>query len=219
MGHRIGSAVIGFIAAAALIVTFTNSLDAIASRADTTLAQRTRIADARADDRREQARLEKSLADLGGFTPTDEGVVGAAKRAADTATANRTVECDKRGPNCRARELDEQAAASHLVAVTAAKATTDRARQLEAEIRVVRARLIAGEPISNPNPFGDALALLLGAGAAALTAWQQAIVAAVFELCLVGVMVIYELRRPPGRGPGSPGRGRPEGATAQRCAR
>jgi hypothetical protein len=26
-----------------------------------------------------------------------------------------------------------------------------------------------------------------------LTAWQQAIVAAVFELCLVGVMVIYEL--------------------------
>ena len=26
-----------------------------------------------------------------------------------------------------------------------------------------------------------------------LTAWQQAVVAAVFELCLVGVMVIYEL--------------------------
>ncbi len=35
--------------------------------------------------------------------------------------------------------------------------------------------------------------MLIGAGAAALTAWQQAIVAAVFELCLVGVMVIYEL--------------------------
>jgi hypothetical protein len=31
-----------------------------------------------------------------------------------------------------------------------------------------------------------ALALLLGAGAATLTAWQQAVVAAVFELCLVG---------------------------------
>jgi hypothetical protein len=35
--------------------------------------------------------------------------------------------------------------------------------------------------------------LLLGAGAATLTAWQQAVVAGVFELCLVGVMVIFEL--------------------------
>jgi hypothetical protein len=191
--HRIGSAVIGFIAAAALIVTFTNSLGAIAGRADTTLAQRTRVADARADDRREQARLEKALADLGGFMPTDEEAVRAAKRAVDTATANRTVECDKRGPNCRAREFDEQTAASHLATVTAAKATTDRARQLEAEIRIVRARLEAGEPIGAPNPLGNALALLFGHAASVLTAWQQAIVAGVFELCLVGVMVIYEL--------------------------
>jgi hypothetical protein len=35
--------------------------------------------------------------------------------------------------------------------------------------------------------------LLLGEAASVLTAWQQAIVAAVFEFCLVGVMVIYEL--------------------------
>src|SRR5262249_23597548 len=39
-----------------------------------------------------------------------------------------------------------------------------------------------GEPISNPNPLGESLALLIGAGAFALTAWQQAVVAAVFEL-------------------------------------
>jgi hypothetical protein len=193
LGHRIGSAIIGLIAAAALIVTFTNSLGAIAGRADTTLAQRTRVADARTDDRREQARLEKALADLGGFTPTDKEAVLAARRAADTATANRTVECDKRGPNCRARELDEQTAASHLATVTASKSTTDRARQVEAEIKVVRARLEAGEPIGAPNPLGNALALLFGHAASVLTAWQQAIVAAVFELCLVGVMVIFEL--------------------------
>ena len=43
------------------------------------------------------------------------------------------------------------------------------------------------------NPLGETLELLLGAAAAALTAWQQAVAAAVFELCLVGVMVIYEL--------------------------
>ena len=38
----------------------------------------------------------------------------AAKQAADTATENGKAECDKRGPNCRQRELDEQAAATAL---------------------------------------------------------------------------------------------------------
>jgi len=47
--------------------------------------------------------------------------------------------------------------------------------------------------VQNANPLGSALELLLGAGASVLTAWQQAIVAAVFELCLMGVMVIFEL--------------------------
>src|SRR6266571_3087874 len=36
MKHQIGAVVIGFIAAAALVVTFTNSLGAIAGRADVT---------------------------------------------------------------------------------------------------------------------------------------------------------------------------------------
>jgi hypothetical protein len=74
--HRIGSCAIGLIAAAALVVTFTNSLGAIAGRADTTLAQRMRIADNRSADQRELARLEKTLAGLGTFTPT--GRVGVA---------------------------------------------------------------------------------------------------------------------------------------------
>jgi hypothetical protein len=112
-GHRFGLAVIGCIAAAALVVTFTNSLGAIAGRADATLAKRMKVADNRQADQRDLARLEAALAGLGGFIPTDEEAVGAAKRAADTATANRTVECDKRGPNCRARELDERSPASH----------------------------------------------------------------------------------------------------------
>ena len=47
--------------------------------------------------------------------------------------------------------------------------------------------------MQNANPLGAVLEQMIGATAAALTAWQQAIVAGVFELCLVGVMVIYEL--------------------------
>ena len=55
--------------------------------------------------------------------------------------------------------------------------------------------------MGHANPLGNALAKLIGSAADVLTAWQQAVVAAVFELCLVGVMVIYELlgqtRQPP----------------------
>ena len=57
----------------------------------------------------------------------------------------------------------------------------------------MRAKLGKAPLVEKPNPLGDTLELLLGAAAAALTAWQQAVVAAVFELCLVGVMVIFEL--------------------------
>jgi hypothetical protein len=193
MGHRVGSVTIGVIAAAALIVTFTNSLGAIAGRADVTLAERIRVADARKDDRTELKRLQDALAAIGAFTATDDEVVAAAKRSADTATSNRIAECDKRGPNCRQRETEEQIAVRSLASVTAGKATTDRATKLEADIAAIRARLATGEAVANPNPLGAVLALLLGSAASVLMAWQQAIVAAVFDLCLVGVMVIFEL--------------------------
>jgi hypothetical protein len=42
MGHCFGASAIGVIAAAALVVTFTNSLGAIASRSDSTQAERNR---------------------------------------------------------------------------------------------------------------------------------------------------------------------------------
>jgi hypothetical protein len=54
-------------------------------------------------------------------------------------------------------------------------------------------RLAEAPPVQSANPLGAVLEQLIGATAIVLTAWQQAIVAAVFELCLVGVMVIYEL--------------------------
>jgi hypothetical protein len=198
MQHKAGSAVIGLIAAAALVVTFTNSLGAIAGRADTTQAERTRVSDAHRDNRAELQRLQAALAAMPAFTPTDGAAVAASRRSADTATANKVAECGdggprQRGPNCRQRELDEQAAATILAHATAAKSTTDRAAKLEADIAVIRAKLGSAAIVQNVNPLGSALEQMLGAAAATLMAWQQAIVAAVFELCLVGVMVIYEL--------------------------
>ena len=79
----------GVVGAMALLVTITNSLGAIASRADAVTTQRETVANARQDDRRELKRLQDALASLGRFTPTDAAAVAAAKRAADTAAKNR----------------------------------------------------------------------------------------------------------------------------------
>ena len=73
------------------------------------------------------------------------------------------------------------------------QAAATRAAELDAAAATVRNRLAKAAPVQNANPLGAALEALLGACATVLTAWQQAIVAAVFELCLVGVMVIFEL--------------------------
>jgi hypothetical protein len=202
MNHRIGSVVIGLIATAALVVTFTNSLGTIAGRGDAIQAKRQNVTDTRADNRRELMRLQAAQTALGAFTPADAEAVRTAKRAADAATASKGAECDKRGPLCKQWERDEAAAAARLADVTAAKATTDRATKLEVEIARVLAKLSGsdGDAVTEANPLGKALENIIGGAAATLTSWQQAIVAAVFELCLVGVMVIYELlgqRMPP----------------------
>src|SRR5262245_58043098 len=197
MGHRIGSGAIGVIAGAALVVTFTNSLGAIAGRGDTTLAERTRVVDARNDDRADLARLTAERATMV-FVPATEEAVRSARDMVSAAERTRKAECGdgdpkQRGNNCRARETEEAAARAALSAVISNVAVTHKATKLDADILVLRKRLDGGDRVANPNPLGTSLELMLGAGAAALTAWQQAIVAAVFELCLVGVMVIYEL--------------------------
>ena len=198
-GHRILGSVMGLVGAMALVVTITNSLGAIASRADAVTTQRENVANVRKDDRRELARLEKALTDLGRFTPADAAAVAAAKRAADTAAKNREAECDKRGPNCRAREIDEQTATTRLANVTADKMATEAAAGYDTRIGEVRARLAtaaaAGEPVGQANPLGAILERISGIAAQSLTAWQITASAIVFEICVVVVMVGYEALR------------------------
>ena len=193
MRHRIGATVIGLIAAAAFVVTFTNSLGAIAGRADITQAERARAKDDVAADRAELARIVQERVALGQFPPATDEAVAAAREAVGAAERARVAECEKRGPRCRDREKEEEGKRESLVAVLTTKALTTRAAELDADARALRARIAQAPPVQHANPLGTSMELLIGAGAAALTAWQQAIVAAVFELCLVGVMVIYEL--------------------------
>src|SRR5215831_6618496 len=197
MRHHAGSVIIGMIAAAALIVTFTNSLGAIASRADSTQAERVRAKADQAEDRAELARITGERGALK-FTPTTDDAVKAARDTAATAERIRVAECGngdprQRGPNCRQRETEEQSKRDALGSVLASKALTERAAQLDADAARVRAKLAKAPRVQNANPLGAVLEQMIGATPAALTAWQQAIVAGVFELCLVGVMVIYEL--------------------------
>jgi hypothetical protein len=196
-GWRAAGFFIGVIACLAFVVTFSNSLGSISSRSDAVEAQRQGVTDQRADNRRELNRLEDALARIGSFTPTDRAAVEAATRAANTATDRRKVECgdnnEKRGPLCRQREIEDFDAAAKLATTTANKSTTDRARDLEAQIARVKARLTNSENVGSVNPLALAVSWIVPGLGDGIGPMMQAAVALVFELCIIGMMVGYEL--------------------------
>jgi hypothetical protein len=65
--------------------------------------------------------------------------------------------------------------------VLANKAATDKISKLDADAAAVRERLAKAPLVQSANPLGAVLEQLVGAAASVLTAWQQAIVAGVFE--------------------------------------
>jgi hypothetical protein len=196
-GRRVAGFLIGVIACLAFVVTFSNSLGSISSRSDAVEAQRQTVTDLRADNRRELNRLEAALTRIGNFTPTDQAAVDAATRAANTATDRRKAECgennEKRGPLCRQREMEDSDAAAKLATTTANKSTTDRARDLEAQITKVKARLVNSENVSTINPLAHALSQIVPGLGNGIGAMMQAAIALVFELCIIGMMVGFEL--------------------------
>ena len=196
-GWRAAGFFIGVIACLAFVVTFSNSLGSISSRSDAVEAQRQSVTDQRADNRRELNRLEDALARIGSYTPTDQAAVDAATRAANTATDRRKVECgddnEKRGPLCRQREIADSDAAAKLATTTANKSTTDRARDLEGQIAKVKAKLTNSENVGSVNPLALAASRIVPGLGDGIGAMMQAAVALVFELCIIGMMVGFEL--------------------------
>ena len=123
MRHRVGSMTIGAISAA---VTFTNSLGAIAGRADVTQAERARAKDDVAADRTELARIAQERAAMR-FIPATEETVIAARETVAAAERIRAAECGngdpkQRGPNCRQRETEEQTRREALTSALTGKA-------------------------------------------------------------------------------------------------
>jgi hypothetical protein len=195
---RFWSVIVGVACAGALIINLSNSLGALAGKDSRSAAEAASKSTQIRDDRAELARLQKALDAIGPFTPTDDTAVSAAERAAHAATKTREAECGttekQRGNNCRAREADERNANDALAKT--AKATTDRANRLEAQMQPIRDRLAKAGPIAATNVQGNALAKLFrlpDAEAGFMATLQQFGLAAVVEILIVLSMVSFEL--------------------------
>ncbi len=169
------------------------------------------------------------------FTPTTAAGVASAQRGADAATAAREAECAKRGPLCRQKETDEQAALATLQQVEASRALTDQAAALDAKISALRAEMKAlGDVPSHADPAAIRLARLVGLVVTlekpeeTISAWWPIIVAVAVELLAMGgprfllaAIGHFDEPRPPRTAPGwfwrrrepDPRSGPDEGAT------
>ena len=197
-GFRKGAATIAFIAVAAFVATFSNSMGGIVSRSDVVVAGRQDVADSKEETRAELKRYQGLLRGLQ-FTPTDEAAVKAATAAVSTAETQRKAECgdngEKRGPKCEAKEKSETTARTTLATATQNKAATDAARGYEAKIETLKKELAETrkQKVGSPNAWAKAAVDMFGEWAAGLATWQLAAIALVFDLCLFGVMIGFTL--------------------------
>ena len=186
---------------AALVINLSNSLGALAARNSRSAAESASKARAIKDDRTELARLQAALENLGTYAATDRAAVDAAQRAADAATTAKERECGggdprQRGRFCRDKEDAERLAADALTKATAAKAMTDRAMKLEADMRPIRERLRSVGPVQDANVQGTAIAKLFrlpDAEAEFAATVQQFSIAGVVEALIMLSMVSFEL--------------------------
>ncbi len=194
----------GLISSIALLLNLSNSLGALAGRADRTTMERVhKNREIRAAEA-ELKRLAGLRAGMPPFVPTDASVVEAARRATERAEESRKAECGngdpkQRGRHCRDRESDERTAVDILAKIVAAKAATDQAARLDAETQVQRTKLSGLGPVVVVNIQGSALAKLFRLPESeadfAATA-QQFGIAAIVELIIVMCMVAWEVLSP-----------------------
>jgi hypothetical protein len=199
--NRFWSICTGLACGAALVINLSNSLGALAGRNSRSAAENASKASVIKEDRSELAHLQKALERLGPYVATDKAAVDAAQRAADAATTAKERECGngdpkQRGRFCRDKEDAERLAADALAKATAAKALTDRALKLEADMRPIRERLRTTGPIIEVNVQGTAIAKLFrlpDAEAEFAATVQQFALASVVEALIVLSMVSFEL--------------------------
>lgn len=189
----------GVIACVALLANLSNSLGAIAGRADKTIAERTKAADDVKDARAELKRFAKEREALPAFTPATDDDVTAARDAVAAAGRASAVECGdgtnpkQRGSRCRDREGEEKAKREALAAVLTNKGLTDRAAKIDADAVAARRKLEQAPPVASVNPMADTLARIFHIEADSAATWQQVATVIVVELLIAFALIAYEL--------------------------
>jgi hypothetical protein len=185
----------GLVGIGALALSLSNSLGAIAIRSESETIKKIDHNRQIEAAETELARLTKLHNAMPDFIFTDAIAVQAAQQASSAAAANKAAGCKKRGPKCQQREVEAQAAANRLTETTAAKAATDRARELEASAKAERQKLDGLGARQTVNQQGTALARLFRLPEAeadfAATA-QQCGMAAIVELIIIICMMAWE---------------------------
>lgn len=189
----------GAIAVIALAANLSNSLGAIAGRADKTLAERKAVTDTSRDARTAIARLTSQLDTLEKFTPATADDATAASAAVTAAQKAALAECGdgtdpkKRGERCRAREAEERTARDTLKSTLANKSLTDRAEKLGADLADERGKLAKAPAVSSVNPMAETLARVFRMEADDAATWQQVVTVVVVELLIAFALIAWEL--------------------------
>ena len=189
------------VALVALATNLSNSLGAIAGRADKTLAERKSATEATKDARAAIARLTKQLGELPQFSPATADDVAAARSAVQAAEKATVAECGdgtnpkQRGPRCRDRETEERTARDVLKSVLANKGLTDQAARVNEDLAAERRKLEKAPAVSSANPLAETLARVLSMQADDAATWQQIATVVVVELLIAFALIAWELLR------------------------
>src|SRR5262249_45587274 len=160
-------------------------------RSDHYQAERQGVLDTKASTQKQIEDLERERNGLA-FRRTTKAAVDAAKLLSDAAAKAREQEGGKVGDNCRKRQRPEATAIGAFTKAQENKAGTDRFDEIETELKRLRSKKPEGDVVS-ADPLKALLSKIIGTWAEMLSAWQKAVFAVVYDLCLVALMISIEV--------------------------
>ena len=193
----------GAVGMAALIISLTNSLGAIAGRADKSTGSIIENNGKVEAAEKELARLEMLRREMRSFDWTSAEAVDAARTALGNATVAKNAECGngdpkQRGKHCKDKENAEAAASTALTVATNHRALTAQADNLEQGAKAEREKLAELGSKRETNVQGAALARLFrlpDSEAAFAAVAQQFGIAVVVELIIIMCLLAWEILR------------------------
>jgi hypothetical protein len=189
------SAAVFIVCILTLVISLSNSIGAMAGRANTTQAARVKTAEAVRVARRDLERVQGERERMK-FEPTDWSAVEAARNRAKAATGAKEAECNVRGQRCRDKEDAEAKALAESETASKNKAATEHARELDAQIEKLTAKIAETGLVLEANSQGSALARLFDLPddkADRMSTYQNLGMGVVLELIVAFSLIIYEL--------------------------